>query len=76
MGMHQMHVLDRTGHSTTSWDPDSEVEITIARETFDALRAKNYRIFRVKGDGELGVRMETFDPQAGEMIAVPQLQGG
>ena len=68
--LHEMRVLDRTGHTTTTWDPDDPSEVEAARETFDAMRAKGYRMF---SDGK---RLDTFDPAVGKMTAVPQLKGG
>lgn len=71
-----MNVMDKTGHSTTSWDPSVSVEVAAARATFNTLTGRGYRAFKVGEEGERGQRLESFDPQARQMIMVPQLQGG
>lgn len=71
-----MDVMDKTGHSTTSWDPTVPAEVAAARATFAELTGRGYRAFKVDGEGGKGQRLETFDPQASKMVLVPQLQGG
>lgn len=71
-----MQVLDTTGHSTTTWNKDNADEVAAARATFDAMKAKGYTAFKVRGNGQQGARMDTFDPEAESMVMVPQLKGG
>lgn len=71
-----MNVMDKTGHSTTTWDPSVSAEVAVARAAFNELTGRGYRAFRVGVEGERGQRLESFDPQARQMIMVPQLQGG
>lgn len=75
-GRNVMHVLDKTGHTSTTWDSENEAEVKAARETFNAMTAKNYRAFKVRPNGLQGERMDTFDPKAEQMVLVPQLAGG
>lgn len=75
MTKHEMHILDQTGHSTTSWDPDVPDEVEGARSMFTTMTGKGYRAFTVSA-GEQGRRMDRFDPSAGEVMFVPQLRGG
>ena len=72
----RMAVLDHTGHTSTTWNKDNAEEVAAARATFDAMTAKGYRAFRVRGNGQQGTRMDTFDPDAESMVMVPQLRGG
>lgn len=76
MGKNELAVLDSSGDTKTMWDPDSEVEVKIAQNTFDELKKKGYSIFRVGKDGEKSVRMDVFDKYAGKLIAVPKISGG
>ena len=76
MNMHVMNVLDSTGHSTTTWDPNNREEVEAARIQFDAMTDKGYRAFRVLGENGQGSRMETFDRNATKIMFVPQLKGG
>jgi len=73
---HEMEILDSTGHTRITWDADKADEVTNARRTYDDLRAKGYRAFRVKKDGGEGEAMREFDPHAERMIMVPPLVGG
>lgn len=72
-----MEVMDGTGDTKNIWDPAKPDEVEVARATYDALKKKGYRGFRVTGkNGEKGEQMDEFDPAAGRMIMIPPLQGG
>jgi hypothetical protein len=68
-----MHVLDRTGHTTHEWDAAVPAEVEAARILFTSLTGKGYRAFT---GGEGGRRVDHFDPKIEELTFVPQLQGG
>lgn len=70
-----MRVLDVTGDTTLSWDPEKPEEVTTARRAFDDLRAKGFGAFRVDS-GKRGESLTTFDPSAGQIIVTPALAGG
>jgi hypothetical protein len=72
---HHMNVLDRSGHTKIGWDPSNADEVAFARDVFEEKTAAGFRAFKVRG-GQQSTRMETFDPQAREMMLVPQLRGG
>lgn len=72
----EMLIMDRTGHTKTTWNPDDEDEVDVARRMFADLTARGYSAFRVKGDDDMGKRLTSFDPRAKTMIMVPQLVGG
>jgi hypothetical protein len=70
-------VMDQTGDTRTIWSPDNEAEVAAAKSTFDALKAKGYLAYQVKGEkGENGEVMKEFDPKAGRVIMIPQPIGG
>jgi hypothetical protein len=71
-----MQIMDITGHSSITWDPDRPVEVDVARASFDKLVKEGYSAFRVDEDDEKGERITRFDPQAGKIMMVPQLRGG
>lgn len=73
---HELAVMNRTGDTKTIWSPDNPVEVEVARDAFNKLRSKGYSIFKVNKEGGAGKRMDTFDPQAGKLIAVPAIVGG
>ena len=74
MGM--MEVLDPTGHTRHIWDASNEAEVSAARALYQSLTGSGYRAFHVKKNGDEGVRMDEFDPDAEKMILTPQLRGG
>lgn len=76
MGRHEMITLDRTGHSSITWDPNVPVEVEMAESTFDDYIGKGYRAFSMTGDNQQGSRMDRFDPKASKLMFVPQLRGG
>ncbi len=72
-----MAVMGKAGDSKYIWDPNNTVECEIAKDTFDAYRARGYLAFQVVGkDGSEGDQMTEFDPQAGRIIFVPPMAGG
>lgn len=72
----EMLVMDRTGHSSITWNPDTPIEVETAKASFDSLVKQGYRAFRVEGNDNQGARLETFDPKAGKIMMVPHLVGG
>jgi hypothetical protein len=75
--MSNMHVLDNTGHTKISWDPDNTSEVAAARTAFDALTKDNkHRAFTTGEDGEKGRRIGAFDPSLEELVMVPHVSGG
>src|SRR5262245_39593515 len=94
---HEMDVMDRElGHRTVTWDPGDAAAVADARAQFDSLRSQGYSMFRMIALGqhavteEQGEEVETFDPDAGRVMArmdafdetaervtaIPQRQGG
>ena len=72
----EMLIMDHTGHTRTTWNPDDDDDADVARRVFDDLTGKGYSAFRVKGADDMGRRLTAFDKKAGSMILVPPLQGG
>jgi len=71
-----MAVMDKTGDSKVTWDPNQPAEVEAARAQFDVLKKKGYSAFRMGADDQQGARMQDFDPAARRIIFVPQMQGG
>ena len=74
--MHQMQVMDPTGHTTVRWDPNDPDEVEVAEATFKEMTARGYSAFRVETVEQKGARLSAFDPTATKMILIPQLVGG
>lgn len=71
-----MNIMDRTGHTSITWDPDKKVEVDVAKDTFERLVKEGYNAFEVESSDKAGKRMTKFDPKAGKIMMVPQLVGG
>lgn len=82
MNQHVMNVLDATGHTTVTWDPTDENSVRDAQREFQSLRERGFSAFRMNTVGEnavveeRGERIDTFDPQAGKVMMIPQRVGG
>lgn len=74
--MSEIHVLDRTGDTTTTWNPRSRDEVAMARKAFDEAKAKRYLIYKANADGTKGELMREFDPNAERIVCTPQNVGG
>src|SRR5215469_15941065 len=76
MQLRHMDVMDiELGHRTVTWDPNDAAAVADARAQFDSLRAQGYSMFRMIALGqhavteEQGDAIETFDPDAGRVMA-------
>lgn len=83
MNMHVMDVMNTTGHTTVTWNPEDESSVRDARREFQSLIRQGYSAFRMNVVSENGVvveekgeRISEFDPQAGKVMMVPHLRGG
>lgn len=72
----ELIVLCSHGDKKEIWNPRIPDEVESAKKTFEDLRRKGYLAFRVNADGSQGEQINTFDPEAGKMIMVPQMRGG
>lgn len=70
---HELQVLDHTGHTTHTWDPEMVAEIDEIEAKFNEL--KDTRLMYRVDSGEM-TQMHTFDKSAPEIIAVPAPVGG
>ena len=74
--MGEIRTLDSTGDSKLCWDPEKTDEVDAAKEMFKSLKKKGYQAYSVKKGGEKNKKIDDFDPDAGMIIMVPQIQGG
>lgn len=71
-----LQVLDHTGDSRQTWNPESQIEVDAAKKTFEKLKKRGYLAYTVEEDGSRGEVIRDFDPTAGKIIMAPQLVGG
>ena len=62
-----MYIMDRTGHSTITWDPNIGIEVNTARDAFNKLIREGYQAFRVEGSDNRGARITEFDAKVGKL---------
>ena len=69
---HTLQVLDHTGDTRTTWNPENQAEIDAAKATFNKLvKEKKYLAYKVTDDGNKGEQIREFDPTAGKIILSP-----
>lgn len=68
--------LDRGGDSKLIWDREKPVEVDNARRMFKDLMAKGYWAYAVRTNGEKGIHVTEFDPEAEKIILAPRVVGG
>ena len=81
--MGRLHVLSRHGDETVEWDTrraassglEAAAAIREAERIFREHRARGAAAFKVER-GEPAVRLDVFDPEAEEVIVIPQVAGG
>lgn len=83
MNQHVMNVMDSSGHTTVTWNPEDEASIVDARHEFDRLVRQGFAAFRMDIVSENGVvveekgeRITRFEPTAGKLMMVPHRAGG
>ncbi len=80
MAIHEMEVLDVTGHTTRKWDEANETEMKTVQRIFDDLTRKGYRAFTVNKDAvtneTLSEPRHSFDPEAEKLLLIPAIQAG
>ena len=73
---HTLQVLDHTGDTRTTWNPENQAEIDAAKATFNKLvKEKKYLAYKVTNNGNKGEQIREFDLPPGRS-SFPQLVGG
>jgi hypothetical protein len=76
--MGTLRIMDKQhGDVRLSWGSARE-EQEAAREAFDSHRRRGFRAYRVNvvGGKRTGDPIDSFDPEAGELLMVPPMAGG
>ena len=81
--MGKLRILSKLGDTTLRWDteaatsgdPEAEEAVREAERIFRQERASGATAFRVSA-GAPAERIETFDPQAEQIVMVPRVAGG
>ena len=76
MPKNAFHVLDITGDSTLSWDPNEAGEVASTKQLFDDLVKQGYKIFTKAATKEERVEVTEFDAALGALVVVPKMKGG
>lgn len=75
--MGKLRILSRLGDTTVSWDEKTGAEEAVreAARIFNRERTSGAIAFRVAPDVP-AERIDTFDPQAEQIVIVPRIAGG
>lgn len=73
--MGQIRTLDESGDTRQDWDPNNPAEVASARAVFELYQSRGFMAARMEND-RAGDVIREFDPNAGTIILMPQMQGG
>ncbi len=83
MNQHVMNIMDSSGHTTVTWDPENPDSVRDAEREFNRLVGEGFAAFRMDVVAENGVvveekgeRITRFIPSAGKLMMVPHRAGG
>lgn len=75
-----MGVIDGSGDTRITWDPEDEGSVKNAERTFKDLTKKGYMAYSVhekgKNVGEKNKRITEFDPDLDKIIFIAPMSGG
>ncbi len=74
--MHVQIVMDRSGDTRHTFDPNDLAAVGHAERRFRELTGKGFRAVALGKNGSPGTVMRHFDPDAEQTLFIPQLQGG
>jgi hypothetical protein len=63
------------GDRQVTWSVTDAASLDSAREMVERAFAEGRGVFRIGEDG-VGERLHEFDPQAREIVVIPQIKGG
>lgn len=76
---HTLHVMDATGDTRTTWDPENEDEVKAVKKLFKRLKGLGFLAYSVDpSDGSKGevIQGNKLPEDATAIIMSPQMQGG
>ena len=75
--MGKLRILSKLGDTTVAWDEKTGAEEAVreAERIFNQERARGGTAFKVT-PANPAERIETFDPQAEQIVMVPRIAGG
>lgn len=74
--MSELCVMDRTGDTKIIWNPNNDVEVEVAQNTFDKLKKQGYMAYKVDSKGDKGEVLQKFDKNVEKLIMAPPMRGG
>lgn len=73
----ELCVMDHSGDTKITWDPDKKIEVDAARKMFEDMKAKGYYGYSVRDKDSLkGEVIHKFNPDLEKIIMAPPIQGG
>jgi len=68
--------LGKEGDTEARWEVGNDGEIEVAKERFDESLKRGMLAFSFVTPGEGGDPIKVFDPNAKEIVLIPQIAGG
>lgn len=74
--MGTLNIMGKEGDVKLEWDPDNEQEVEVAERAFKENIKKDFKAFRMYGNGKKGESLTKFDKTAEKILFVPPIVGG
>ena len=74
--MGELRELGPQGDTKIIWDVENLPEVEAAEAVFDQLKEKGYYAYSVKKDGDKGIIIREFNPDAEKIIMALPMRGG
>lgn len=74
--MHTLRVLNRSGDTVATWDPQNKAATDEAQKKFDLLLGEGFTIFEAIPGSLPEGPVRTFNPKVKEYVATPRFVGG
>jgi hypothetical protein len=73
---HSLRILDASGDTVVTWDPESPESVKAAETEFLRIQALGLPLFAIEAPGKMPEQVRHFDPEAFEIVATPRYIGG
>ncbi len=74
--MGRLQILNGNVEEKYSWSPNSPAETRIAREKFEYCMKQGFIACKIVKEGEPGIQITEFDPEAEEIFILGLVDGG
>lgn len=74
--MGRLTIMGRSGDTGECWEVGNDGSVQRVKERFELAISKGALAFEVVKEGEPAEQIKAFNPEAREIVLVPQIKGG